>query len=587
MGFIPNEAIQQVLDRSDIVEVISSYIPLKRAGSNFKALCPFHHEKTPSFIVNPKKQIYHCFGCGAGGNVISFVMGQDHLAFPEAVRHLAQKAGVVIASDRAPEPQAARMRQQMYRVLELAKDYYHRHLVASKDAAARSARKYLTQRGLNVDTVKAFQLGFAPDRWDGLMEFLKAKEIPLGLMEKAGLIVERNTKEGFYDRFRHRIIFPVLDIKGRCVAFGGRALDKKNPAKYINSPETPIYTKGRHLYGLNWARDAIAAQDRVVIVEGYMDLVVPFQHGIQNIVASLGTALTLEQIRLIRRFTNNVVMLFDADAAGESAMIRSLDSLIEEGLNVRVGMLGEGDDPDSFVRKHGPEVLKERIDRAVGLVDFKLASCLKRFTAETIEGRAAIANALLPTVAKFPDEIIKSEYIKKISGILSVSREALTAQMQRVVTDNAPEWAGAAARRPEALPAVEKNILRLMLDEREFIPLTKNDLEVEDFENKTVRTIVAKVFELFGRGKDISSSHLTSHFDDQGIVRVLSELMAAEDILAGDKKKIYADCIHRLKQTRLKGRRRQVLKEIQAAEAAKDQAKIEALMKQFNLLIKG
>ena len=351
MGLIPDEIIAQVLDRCDIVELISEYVTLKKAGRNFKACCPFHHEKTPSFVVNRDKQIYHCFGCGAGGNVIGFLMSHDHMDFPSAVRHLAQKAGIAIpetSSDASSETMG--VRDMVLKANELTVDFFHDILIKGQ-RGANSAQDYLKKRQVRLETAQKLKLGFAPDSWDGLITFLRSKNISLSIMEKAGLVIPREKSEGFYDRFRDRVIFPIFDLRGKCIAFGGRTMKAESGAKYMNSPETPVYAKREHLYGLHFAKQAIAQKDCAVVVEGYMDFLTPFQAGTENIVASLGTALTSEQIRLIRRYTRNVVMLYDADMAGQMATLRSLDLLVEEDMHVKIALLTSGEDPDSFIQK--------------------------------------------------------------------------------------------------------------------------------------------------------------------------------------------------------------------------------------------
>src|SRR5262245_16343150 len=335
MGLIPQQTIDEVLNRCDIVEVVSSYVSLKRAGRNFKALSPFNSEKTPSFIVSPDKQIFHCFSSGLGGNVITFVMKMERVEFPEAVRILAKRVGIEIPEDKAKTAHD-NVRQVIFKVNEQAVDYFHRNLLQGKSADVEAAKKYLKERQILPETIETFKIGFALDAWDGLLKNLEQQKVSLRLMEQAGLIVPRKEKNGFFDCFRNRVIFPIFDTQGHCRAFRARTLDSKNAAKYINSPETLIYTKGHHLFGFHLAKEAITRSDFVIIVEGYIDCIMPYQAGVRNIVASLGTALTLEQIRLIRRYTKNVIMLYDTDKAGEAAMLRSLDTLIEEGMNVKV-----------------------------------------------------------------------------------------------------------------------------------------------------------------------------------------------------------------------------------------------------------
>ncbi|NLE65296.1 MAG: DNA primase, partial [Elusimicrobia bacterium] len=385
MGLIPEDVIGQVIDRTDIAELIGSYIPLKRAGRNFKALCPFHHEKTPSFVVNPDKQIFHCFGCGVGGNALSFVMKHERMDFPEAVRMLAARANVPIPEETPQDRARDDMRQAVFSVNELAAAYFHEALIQGRSAEVEAARDYLKKRVVGKKTAERFRIGYAPDSWDGLLKVLRDKGFSDGVIERAGLAVRHETKGTLYDRFRGRVIFPILDVRSRPVAFGARAIKADDRVKYINSPETPVYTKGQHLYGLNWAREAVAAKDALVIVEGYLDFLRPFDRGFENIAASLGTALTTDQVRLIRRYTKNIVMLFDMDTAGQSATLRSLDLLLDEEMNVRVATLDEGKDPDAFVLNRGIEAFEERVKAARDLFDFELDLLAGRYGEDTPE----------------------------------------------------------------------------------------------------------------------------------------------------------------------------------------------------------
>ncbi|MDD5027638.1 MAG: DNA primase, partial [Candidatus Omnitrophica bacterium] len=340
-GRIPENILDDILARVDIVEIISGFLPLKKAGRNFKACCPFHHEKTASFMVSPDRQIYHCFGCGESGNAFKFLMRYERLDFPEAVEALARKAGVVLPRDETPGPKSSGLSTQVYRINELAANFYSANL---NSPAGLRAKEYLLKRTVRPETISALKLGFASDSWDGLLNYLRSKGASLGLLEKSGLAIAKEGG-GFYDRFRNRIIFPIFDIKGRVLGFGARVLDNTLP-KYVNSPETAVYTKGKNLYGFNLAKDGIRENDFVVIVEGYLDFILPFQEGLKSITASLGTALTIEQARFLKRYTHNVVMVYDADTAGELATLRSLDIFIEEEMNVRVVSLPKGLDPD-------------------------------------------------------------------------------------------------------------------------------------------------------------------------------------------------------------------------------------------------
>lgn len=592
MGFIPEDVIRQVLDRCDIVEIISSYVPLKHAGRNFKASCPFHHEKTPSFVVNPEKQIFHCFGCGVGGNVISFVMSQEHLDFLDAVKSLAARAGVELPALNGKSERSSELRQELRRVHELAAGYFHHNLISEKNPQVEAARLYLKNRGVTLDMAKKFRIGFAMDQWDGLIQYLRKKDTSLDLMEKAGLIVAKPGKEGYYDRFRNRIMFPIVDVNGKGLAFGARTLEADNPAKYINSPETVLYTKGDHLYGFPLSKAAVSQQDFVIVVEGYMDFIMPFEAGVQNIVASLGTALTVNQIRLIRRFTKNIVMLFDSDPAGQNAMIRSLDILVEEGMNVRIAALTSQDDPDSYIRKYGKDKFQKCVENADSLFDFKLKFLMGRYGIKTVENRARISGEMLQTIEKFKNRIIQSEYLKQLATRLAVSPDALMAEMKKISGENPPrspskDVTTTREREFGLLRSVERDLLGLMLIEKEFIPEIRSQVDLADFQNQHMRAIVTKIYELFDQGRDVSLPVVMSSLPDQKILQFLSSLLAHEDFLVGDKKRIHRDCIERLKQDRLRLQRRDILRQMEHARDEGNHRELDKLTKEFNLLIKG
>ncbi|HOY09659.1 MAG TPA: DNA primase [Candidatus Omnitrophota bacterium] len=589
-SLIPEETIRQILDRVDIVDVISSWVPLKQTGRNFKAPCPFHHEKTPSFVVNPDKQIFHCFGCGVGGNVISFVMQQEQISFPEALRLLADRCGVAIPQAYTAGSSKEKLRDQAIYVCGLAAQFYHGQLVSSREESAREARTYLKARGIDLEQVRKFQLGFAPDRWDVLLEFLRTKDVTLGQMEAAGLIIPRQNKSGYYDRFRNRIVFPIFDKRGRCIAFGARSLDKESSAKYINSPETLLYTKGHHLYGLNWARETISKEDLAVVVEGYVDFITPFSAGIQNVVASLGTALTVEQVRLLNRHTTNVLLLYDSDVAGEQAMMRSLDMLVEEGMNVRVVTLSDGDDPDSFLRKYSPAAFRERLSRAETLFDFKLRVLRLRHDSVSIEGRARISAQMLETVSKFKNAVVQAEYLRQLAVALHLSEEALRFEMNKMAAG--PSRPGKEAQPPKSVTAavpvrpVERDMLRLLLNEQSFIPLTKEVLSVADFHNESVRAVIAKVFELYDKRQEVRVPDLLCCFEDQKILQMISNLIADEQFMTGDTHRFHKDCLHRIRQDRLKMIRQDILRQMRQADQTGDAQKLDELMQEFNRIIK-
>jgi DNA primase len=589
MGLIPQEVISQILDRANIVDVIAEYIPLKQAGRNFKAPCPFHHEKTPSFVVNPDKQIFHCFGCGVGGNVVTFIMKQERMDFPEALRFLAQKTGVSIPITDIRNNQTNEIRQQILSVNELASKWYYQNLLSDKSEIAKTAREYLKSRGLSLESVTKFHLGLALGEWDSLLKFLRLQNFSASFLEKAGLVIAKNQSDGYYDRFRERVIFPIFNARTEVVAFGARALDQNNPAKYINSPETPLYTKGKYLYGLNWAKDAIGRQDAVIVVEGYMDFITPYVAGVENIVASLGTALTVDQIRLIRRYTKNIVMLFDADPAGQAAMLRSSDLLVEEGMSVKVAALSAGEDPDSFVRKFGAQAFLQCVSEAQSLFDFKIKVLLKKYSSGTIEDNAKIAGEMLATLAKFDNAIVQAEYVKRLAQVLMIAPEDLSLEMRKVKSTVPRTLSDGVVRKivGEPIRPVEYSLLRLMLEEKDFIPLSRRDILLTDLQNQHIRDIVAKIFELFDNGCDPTVTALMSCFQEQGILDMISGIVSSEDFIAGDRQKIYRDCTLRLRQENLKNQRQEILRQMEVARNSDDHKTLEELSYAFNQLIKG
>lgn len=351
MSRLSDGLVDRVRERIDIVDAISRHVSLKRVGRKFRGLCPFHGEKTPSFYVDPERQLFYCFGCQVGGDVFSFFMKIDHLTFPEVVKQLADQAGIPVESVEVSPVEAKKRREweTLAHAAETAARFYQQKLAQPPGA---SARAYLSRRGVSARAVEVFRLGYAPPGWHSLRDYLTSAGISHEIGLKAGLLGQG--RRGAYDRLRHRITFPICDVRGRVVGFGGRALNAQD-VKYINSPESALYVKREHLYGLNVVVSTRRNVDRIVLVEGYMDVISLFDHGIDYVVASLGTALTPDQGKLLRRYTSEVIIAYDADRAGETAASRGMDILAAEGLNVRVARLPQGEDPDSLVRRYGPE----------------------------------------------------------------------------------------------------------------------------------------------------------------------------------------------------------------------------------------
>lgn len=582
IGRIPENTLEDILNRVDIVEVISSYMPLKKAGRNFRALCPFHHEKTPSFMVSPDRQIFHCFGCAKSGNAFKFLMEYERLEFPEAVEILAKKAGVALPEAQKQDQKDISLITQLYKINELTLSFYEHNLNSPPGA---QAKNYLSRRGIKEETVKLFKLGLALEKWDALINYLRAKNISLALLEKAGLILAKEGG-GYYDRFRNRIIFPVFDIKSRPLGFGARVLDETLP-KYINSPETPIYTKGKNLYGLNLAKDAIRENDYAAVVEGYLDFILPYQNGLKNIVASLGTALTSDQARLLKRHTHNIVMIYDADKAGEMATLRTLDIFIEEGMNVKVVSLPPGLDPDSFVRKGGIQSFREKITQAENLFDYKLKILKSSHNIKEAEGKAKIASGMLPTIKKFKNSILRSEYIKRLAEALNVAEHYIVEELNKIKEDK--PYADLNEARPKKAANInptEKLLIKLMLEETEFINRIKGSLEPEDFQDERISRIVSIMFDLLEQGKDITPHKLINYLEDEDISQLICESTFLPEISGQNKEKVIDDCIRRLKSERLRHKRQRLHEEIKTAQHLGDDERLHRLMREFHHLVK-
>ena len=515
----------------------------------------------------------------------------ERMEFLEAVETLAKKTGVVLPKVKEEDQKTAGIITQLYKVNELAALFYVNYLDSPEGA---QAENYLLKRGVSKEASKLFKLGLAPDKWDALMNYLRSKNINLSLLEKAGLILAKEGG-GYYDRFRERIIFPIVDIKSRVVGFGARVLDASSGVegddslpKYINSPETPIYSKGRNLYGLNFAKDSIRENDFAVIVEGYLDFIMPYQAGFKNIVASLGTALTLEQARLLRRYTHNVVMVYDADDAGELATLRTLDIFVEEEMNVKVVSLPKGFDPDLFLRKNGIDSFKEKITQAKGLFDYKLEILKSRYNYRDIEGKAKISTLMLETISKFRNLVLKSEYIKKLAQDLDIKEEALLQEMKKIKkVKTFIDYEQPVQKNVLSINPTEKLLIKLMLEETEFIHRVKDALEPVDFKDERTSRIVSIMFDLIEQGKNVEPRILMNYLNEEDISQVICEsVFLPEELSAQNKEKIVNDCIQRLKNEKLKIKKQRLHEQIKTAQHLGDEERLNRLVEEFHHLIK-
>ncbi len=435
---ISEETIQRVAEANDIVEVIGSYFPLKRAGTSWRALCPFHREKTPSFHVNPQRQSYHCFGCGAGGTVFRFIMDYEHVDFPSAVRRLAQRAGIPVVEEAGSVADDHRyaLRKRLLALHAEAAAWFHENLF--KAPTAQDARAYLTSRGISMEIARSWQLGYAPEARDSLLEYLRGKQFSVEEITQGGLASAKESERdqpsatpGLFARFRGRVMFPIRNDYGEVIAFSGRVLDPDaKTAKYLNSPETPLFTKGRVLYGLDKSKRALIEANTAIVCEGQIDLISAFEAGVQNVIAPQGTAFTFEQARLLRRFVESVILCFDSDQAGQKAIGRSLPALLECGLEVRVASLPESEDPDSLIRAKGVDRFREIIHEAPGFFDHALQRLAQKGTLDTPAGKASAARRLGPYVAAIKDSVLRESIARTISVRLGITEAAFATHMK-------------------------------------------------------------------------------------------------------------------------------------------------------------
>jgi DNA primase len=446
---LPPSVLQQVQEGNDVVEIISGYVALKKSGQNYVGLCPFHGEKSPSFTVSPSKQLFHCFGCGAGGNLFTFLMKMEGLTFPEAVRSLSQRIGLVLTESSASNPEA-KQKNRLRTLLQLAAQRFHEQL--QTDVRAAKARAYLVGRGVTDVSIDAFGLGYALPGWDTLMTPLVRKGWTVQELLDAGLIIRRNDDSGYYDRFRDRIIFPIRDLQGQVVGFGARSLpegpDGKHDSqpKYLNSPETALYSKGRILYGLDRARPAAARVGFLVVVEGYFDAIAPHQAGYAQVVATLGTALTTAHLAMLQRLVPRVVLLFDPDPAGVNATLRTVELFLEHGMDAGVATLPAGEDPDSFLHRFGLPAFEERIAAAQPLLAFAVERALTCTPHAQIDGKKAVIRSLAPTLRKVQSRLELDHYLRVLAQRLEVSEASLRADLARTIP-------GQAADRRAAIPS--------------------------------------------------------------------------------------------------------------------------------------
>jgi DNA primase len=578
MPFYPDSVLDEVRSAVNLVALISEYVALKKRGRNHVARCPFHNEKTPSFNVSEEKQIFMCFGCGVGGDAIRFIMQIEHLSFVEAVRFIASRYGISLPTTSALSPEIPSTNTDALRkaMAETVAQYHH-WLLDSQEA--KPALKYLRERGVANETITRFQLGYSPASGDALIQSMKNRGISLQVLEDCGLAKRSEDGSRYYDGFRGRIMFPITDVQGRTIAFGARAMGDK-PPKYLNSPETKLYNKSRNLYGLSFSKETIKTCDRAILVEGYMDFIIPFQYGVQNVVASLGTSLTPQQVELLGRFTREVVVSYDPDSAGLAAALRSLDLFLEGDFRVKVLRLPAGQDPDVFVRTAGPEEYQNRARESVPYLDFVFDAAIQtQGTLDDPKKKVQVMNVVLPYLAKLPSAVERSDYVFQFARKLGIEDQQLLAETKRAAQQKKMRLADGPVASMLSMKAAEKRLLQMLLAnadlQHQILPLCSR----QDFEGLATESIFFKLLDGFDMGQLGSYEGMHRDFSGEAEQALLAQL-EMEEVPEIPSKDTAESFLNALRSKRLVGYLQKIQAEMAEADARNDDEMRNRLLEQ-------
>jgi DNA primase len=564
-GLISEEVINRIRDRIDIVDIVGQHVSLTRAGQNLKGLCPFHQEKSPSFTVSPSRQIFHCFGCGSGGNVFTFLTRITGASFPETVRDLGRKVGIEVQEPTAEAGSQIQRANRTEHVNQVAGRWFVENL--RDDRLGAEARGYLTGRGIEPGTIERFGIGAAPAEWDGLHKAMVKQGFTVDDLAAAGLVIPRDSGTGYYDRFRGRVMFTITDLRKRVVGFGGRVLGEGTP-KYLNSPDTPLFKKGQTLFALDVAREAIARTKTVVVVEGYFDAIALHQAGLTHTVATLGTALTPEHVQVLRRFASKVVLLFDPDAAGVRAALRGLDLFVNSGLGVKVVTLPAGDDPDTYVRKEGPEAFVRLEQQAPSLLDFALEQNLKTAEASTIEGRIRSVDEILRILQKSEHPIEREERIRLVAERFGINQQRLIDRYPALKDKSRPAAPALRAVTPDAISkgAPEERDLVYFMLHGQLSPSDVRRLRPEAFSIPAYKKIVERgLANVEQDGRVGLRKVLDSVVDDPECGSLATELSMREEHFDDPRAHIQG-CLSTIDRKRAEALLRDLIGQLKAAE---------------------
>ena len=565
-----DELIDEIRNKNDIVDVISQYVVLKRSGRNFFGLCPFHKEKSPSFSVSPDKQIFHCFGCGVGGDVLRFTSKIENLSFRETVEMLAEKSGIELPTlDGQQDNKLMPLKSKVYEINQIAALFYHENLYKPN---AKIAQEYVKKRKLDNTTLKNFLIGYSNNNYSELYNVLKQKGFTEEEILASSLV--NKTKDGKYiDRFRGRLMFPIQDVRNRVIAFGGRVLDDSKP-KYINSPENIVYSKGRHLFGLNVAKKYENKMKKIIIVEGYMDAISLHQRGIHNAVASLGTAMTEAQGHLLRNNGEQVIIGYDADGAGQAATMRGLEILQSMGCDLRILQIEGAKDPDEFVVKYGPERFLKYVDNAISLVEYKVKVLKSTLNIENTNDKIKFLKEIAKVLSKIDSEIEREVYADKIAFEYKIAKEAIYSEISKINSNVNSDRKILERAKPRLEIKEEKTIVDEQTLKRERLVIyllinypeesyqkIKNNISVEEFKNEKNRNILKKLYEEFEKG-NINTNHVLNWFEEESIINELSWIMAY-DFEIVEVNKCIEDVINTYEKERTISERNRIINELE------------------------
>jgi len=567
------EIIDQVRQVANILELASQYTTLRQRGRKHVGLCPFHSEKTPSFTVDAEKGLFHCFGCGVGGDAFSLVMEKENLTFPEALKTLAERYHIPLPEQKKISPQALKLEEQVLKVNESALAFFRKNL--TNTAEGKKAWEYLRKRGLAENIIQDFKVGYALNTWDSLVSYFNNKGVSSGLLEKAGLVLPGKKPGEYYDRFRGRVIFPILGLNGKVLGFGGRTLFDADP-KYLNSPDTPLYSKGRHLYGLNVTKEAIRSAGESILVEGYTDLLSLVQSGITNVVASLGTAFTPYQATLALRFAPRMTINYDGDPAGRTAAFRAVQIGFEKGLETSVLVLPEGLDPDGFIQKKGKDAYARLLEAAVPGLKYIIDFSVEGKRMKTPEVKTRILRGVLGIIDAIPDAIVRSEYLKQAAEHLAVDESVLRELSTQKVLEKPGET-------NDLLLHAEKRLLQILIEHKDLRPYVFAEIQEDDFSGLQSEPVFRIMCDLFGKDIDFIFHDLQKEMGSP-LVRHLSRAMLEAGNPATLEEAL--GCLTALRLTSRENKVKQIQAEIARLEKSGERDKVRALMFQKQDLIR-